>query len=240
MIYIILFLGITFIGVSYIVNERNAKYLLSGYNTMSKEQQDAFDLRGYLQHLKRFQIFLGISFTAIGSILYFVWGSDIAGVFIGVYPIAAYLYFLPTARRFFGNSKQMKFSLIVMVLSLVLVVGLFFVGFREDPLVVTPEGIEVKGIYSESLTKDEIRSVALVEKLPLISYRSNGFALSSIKKGYFKTKDGETVKLILNALNSPYVLITKTDGKRIFFSGKKSNEHVAAELKHAFPEFYKE
>ena len=240
MIYIIIFMGVTFLGVGYMVNERNADFLLSGYNTMSKEQQQAFDLKGYLGHFRKFHLFLGISFTVLGSLLYFVWGSDAAGVFVGVYPIAAYLFFLPISRRYFGNSKQIKISLVVMILSLVLVIGLFVVGFREDPLVVTSEGIYIKGIYSESLRKDEIESVTLTGKLPEISYRSNGFALRSIKKGYFKTKEGETVKLVLNALNSPYILITKADGKKVIYSGRGANEVVAAELKKRFPEIYQE
>ena len=36
------------------VNKKNARYLLSGYNTMSQAKRDAFDIDRYLQFFKSF------------------------------------------------------------------------------------------------------------------------------------------------------------------------------------------
>ena len=36
------------------LNENNAKYLLAGYNTMSKEERENFKIKEYLIYLKKF------------------------------------------------------------------------------------------------------------------------------------------------------------------------------------------
>jgi hypothetical protein len=43
-----------------------------------------------------------------------------------------------------------------------------------------------------------------VNELPEISIKkTNGFALHTIKKGNFKTKNGENVKLLINSVEQP-------------------------------------
>ena len=39
---------VIFIGIAYLVNKNNAKYLLAGYNTMSVEERKKFDLENFL------------------------------------------------------------------------------------------------------------------------------------------------------------------------------------------------
>ena len=50
----VLFCEFIFVIIAYTINEKNAKYLLSGYNTMSKEKQERFDLKNYLIFFKKF------------------------------------------------------------------------------------------------------------------------------------------------------------------------------------------
>ena len=42
---VLLITSLSYIGIAFLVNEKNAKYLLSGYNTMNKQQKDKFDLK---------------------------------------------------------------------------------------------------------------------------------------------------------------------------------------------------
>jgi predicted aspartyl protease len=72
--------------------------------------------------------------------------------------------------------------------------------------------------------------------LPKITLKTNGFALGTIKKGYFKIDNGEIVKIILNSDNKPLILFTKTDGKKIYYSAKdKSNKEVVNEVLKTMP-----
>ena len=112
----------------------------------------------------------------------------------------------------------------------------FHLGLKEDKLIVHSESIEFEGSYGEVLNQSEIQSIEFVKQLPKITLKTNGFALGRISKGYFKTDQGETIKLIINSDKEPYILFTKTNGKKIYFSAKeKPNEYILNEMKKALP-----
>ena len=103
-------------------------------------------------------------------------------------------------------------------------------------MIVADNIIEFRGSYGEEIPRNEVKSVELVDHLPKITIRTNGFSLGIIRKGYFKTKDGEIVKLILNSDTKPYILITKKNGKKIYFSSKeKSNKSLYNEIREKLP-----
>ena len=52
----------------YIVNENNADSLLAGYNTMTKDEKNRFDLVNYLKFFRKFMLSISL-FTAI---IYFI------------------------------------------------------------------------------------------------------------------------------------------------------------------------
>ena len=70
-VILICILSPVFIGFGYLITEKNAPYLLSGYNTTSKEKQVQVYLKGLLHFLKRFHINLEISQSIIGFSLYY-------------------------------------------------------------------------------------------------------------------------------------------------------------------------
>jgi hypothetical protein len=47
--------------------------------------------------------------------------------------------------------------------------------------------------------------------------KSDGFAAGDFRKGYFRTKDRKTVKLIMNKKENPLLLLRTTKGE-IYFS----------------------
>jgi hypothetical protein len=107
---------------------------------------------------------------------------------------------------------------------------------KEDKLVVATHQIKLQGSYGEILPETAIRSIELTSELPDIVLRTNGFALGETRKGYFRTKEGETVKLLLHSAKKPYIAITKQSGERIFFSSKnESNEELYQKIKQALP-----
>ena len=100
MIYVLIGLSVLFLAIAFLVTERNAKYVLSGYNTMSDEERQNVDLKNYMLYFKKFHVFLAISFLGFGLAIYWV-NINAAGVFLGVYPILAYGYFIATSARFY-------------------------------------------------------------------------------------------------------------------------------------------
>ncbi|MFA7274198.1 MAG: DUF3784 domain-containing protein [Crocinitomicaceae bacterium] len=239
MMYALFGMSLLFIVIGYLVTENNAQYLLSGYNTMSKEERENFDIASYIPYFRRFHLVLGISFFTIGSILTYFGAENTAGIFLIVYPILAYVYFIVSGSKYTKeiSKKSSKVGVAILLITLFFVLGLLGFGFKENTLKIESENIEFQGSYGEKLLKSTILSVELVHKLPKITLKTNGFALGTIKKGYFKTNEGEIVKLILNADQSPLLLFTKTNGQKIYFTAKeKSSFEVMDELEKKLPD----
>ena len=75
-------MSFTYLLIGFGINKKNAKYLLAGYNTMSKEKREKFDIDTYLKFLKPFfkklsifppVTFLLLSFLLEGGELEWVW-----------------------------------------------------------------------------------------------------------------------------------------------------------------------
>lgn len=65
----VIIIDVIFLLVVLVVNKQNAKYLLSGYNTMSTEERKRFDIDSYLIFFKRFFIILTITSSILFTTL---------------------------------------------------------------------------------------------------------------------------------------------------------------------------
>ena len=65
----VLIVDIIFIFLALGLNKDNSKYLLSGYNTMSKMKRENFDIEKYLKLFKNFFLALAVSSTVVFTIL---------------------------------------------------------------------------------------------------------------------------------------------------------------------------
>lgn len=68
MIFAVIFTSILIGACGYIVNEDNADLLLSGYNTMSKDEKSKFDLSSYLGFFRKFML----NISLYSAIIYFI------------------------------------------------------------------------------------------------------------------------------------------------------------------------
>ena len=100
MIYVLIGMSLLFVAIGLIVTESNAKYLLTGYNTMSQQEREQVDIKSYIPTFRKFHLSLGISFLVIGLIVHYAIGEHAGGIFLGVYPILAYLYFIWKSNKF--------------------------------------------------------------------------------------------------------------------------------------------
>lgn len=95
--------NICFLGVAFVTNEDNAEQLLSGYNTMSKEEKESFDLKNYLIFFKKFFINLAIYSSLIYLISYFIFEESTASMiyFVSVLIPLPYIIYM-------GNKFKIK------------------------------------------------------------------------------------------------------------------------------------
>src|SRR5690606_31514249 len=94
--------------------------------------------------------------------------------------------------------------------------------------------IEVQGDYGVQIQINDVKQVELINELPELSSKVNGFALETIKKGVFKTKQGDEVKLWINGIKTPILYIRTKDGQSMYYSSKIiSNEAVFNQINNA-------
>ena len=237
MIHVLIGMSFLFVAIGFIVTENNAKYLLSGYNTMSEEERKKVDIKAYIPYFRKFHIILGISFLVFGYVINLI-DKNVAGVFLGVYSVLAYIFFAFTSSKFSGGlkTKSNKIGLLVLVGALTFVIGLIAYGFKENHVIFDSQKIEFTGTYGETLQADQIKSIEIENDLPKITLKTNGFALGNVRKGFFKTENGEIIKLILNSEQKPYILFIKSNGEKIYYSDKeKSNEEILNEIRKTLP-----
>lgn len=204
---------------------------------MNEAERNAFDIKSYLPFFRKFYLFLGISLFLIGCALNYLISANAAITFLAIYPIVAHFYSLSKSGSYYKGAKPKKYTLAYIVLggALLLVVVLMVTGNRESELIFNSDKIEITGMYGETLSASDIKTIEIVNELPEITLRTNGFASGHVQKGYFNTKSKENVKLIINGDQKPVILITTLSGKKIYYSArKKSNEAIFNMLKTTF------
>jgi len=192
-------LSLIFGSLGFIVTKNNAKYLLSGYNTMSETQRAKMDLDGYLHFFKRFHLVLGVSMLVITLILS-VFNNNWASGFMIMLPLISYLYLIIKGNSFYKDAKAQKLATYFGCGILIVVIGIVgtlqFTGNKNNDLKFSQNGLEINGLYGLKIEKKNIIKINLVSELPPISYRSNGYAAGNYAKGSFKAKNGKTIKLL--------------------------------------------
>ncbi|WP_010198606.1 PH domain-containing protein [Bacillus sp. m3-13] len=82
---------------------------------------------------------------------------------------------------------------------------------------------EISGVYGDEWRFEDITQVDLVEEMPEVYLRTNGYGMQSISKGHFKVKDYGSSLLFIYKGNSPYLLI-KTNDDTIFINSKDAEK----------------
>jgi hypothetical protein len=160
MLFPIAFISLLFIAIAFIVTEKNARYILAGYNTMSEAERNAFDIKSYIPFFRKFYIFLGISLFLICCALNYLISANAAITFLAIYPIVAHFYSISKSATYYKGVKPKKYALAYIILggALLLVVSLMVTGNRESELTFNSDKIEITGMYGETLSASDIKN----------------------------------------------------------------------------------
>ncbi|EEH97491.1 MULTISPECIES: DUF3784 domain-containing protein [Clostridium] len=198
-----------FIVLGVAISKYKCYWLISGYNTQSKEEKARVDIEKVAKHMGRmcyliaFIIFIG----AIVSDYFEI--SIIPFVIILIIIIFGYLIYLQR----FDHNKKSKAEIIVMIvigfITFSILIITFSFGNEPNDLIIKDEAIVIDGSYGTTLKRKDIKSIELVDDIPEIGIRSNGYSDGGvIKKGDFKLKSGEKVKLYIQSNKGPYIKIS--------------------------------
>ena len=213
-------LGIVLIFLGWGIHKKKWYFLISGYNTMSKEEQAQVDVNRLAKAVALMCYLLALALVAIGIFTHYnLWNLLwMVTIFIVVMPIGFIFYtrkFYPKgmARTSSGTTpKAKKISTMISVIVLIIVGILLYFSVQPTKFDVTPKHFDISGMYGDQMNWEEIATIELIEQLPDIAARTNGSSVGSKLKGNYKLKSGEKVKLFLDKKVSTYISF-KWDGK---------------------------
>ena len=101
MTFAVIFTSLLIALSGYIVNEKNADYLLAGYNTMSKEEKIRFDLINYLKFFRKFML----NFSLCTAIIYFIsnifFNIETCAIIYAITVCVPWPYFIIRSNKFY-------------------------------------------------------------------------------------------------------------------------------------------
>lgn len=221
-------IGGLFIAMGLAVHVLKWYFLISGYNTMPKAKKAKVDTKS-LGRLMGVYAYLNGSLLIVMGILQGLGqrpSVTLAFVFFGI----STAYLLIKAQKYDGNlydksgklrkraGKQLAVPVGIAVAALIFVAVLMFLASQDTKVTFHEDGLQIHGMYGEVSAWESIEGVKLIYELPNIEMRTNGSALGSYLRGYFRTTEHGTVKLFVNSGKPPFVLLQTSGGGIIIFN----------------------
>lgn len=231
MIWLILILPLVYIAIGFILTEKNAPTLMSGYNTLSDEEKAAYPLVASVRFFKRFHWTIGLISLLAGIILLSIAQEDLAIQAVVMFPIIAYLYFMYRMIGFAPKSQKrmLKYLFGFMLLVILSLQLLFGYGNQPNPLELREDVLIIHGMYGVTIPRENISSVQLTDSLPATRFKTNGFATGNVRKGHFRSRDGRNLRLLLHDRNANMLFIDLTEGKDIYYQAPDESAEVVYE-----------
>ncbi|MGI6685320.1 MAG: DUF3784 domain-containing protein [Bacillota bacterium] len=220
-------------GLGIMVKYFKAYWLISGYNTMNKEQKKKVDIEGLANFIGNMCFVMSvIMLLGTAAIMY---GLEVPGIIIfsAFFPITIYL--IIKAQKFDGNTKNpdgtlnqkskiLIFGIIAFLTITAIGVGVLLYYSNQPAQFGLENGmLRIKGIYGEKIPLAEIGELYLKDTLPQIRSRNNGSSIGSMKKGHFKLESLGNTKLFVDTSKPPFIYIRR-NGKLVILNCGESSE----------------
>ncbi len=184
-------------------------WLIAGYNTMSKEKKQEVDIEG-LRNFMSNSMFIMAAISLVAFLFAYA-GYNTSALVVFVMIIIYSVFMIFYAQRFNLNKEnQRKNAIIVVVILLVIgvfVFGLVLFGGGVTEVVVDSQEIIISGMYGTTIPLNELQDIQLIEQIPRIITRTNGYSAGNTLKGNFKLEEYGQGKLFLVSDQGPFLLL---------------------------------
>lgn len=165
-----------------------------------------------------YMFLLGIIFI-IGGVLTFNDLKTIGTILLTVPIFILTPYVIVKAQKYDKNSlepdgslkKSTKITLGVFIgftmLIFIFVIVLLGYGAREPKVTVDNEMIKIGGMYAATVRTDDIVDIVLLDSIPKVLRKDNGFDFGNILRGYFDLEGIGKGRLYINNGKPPYVYL---------------------------------
>jgi hypothetical protein len=219
-----IFVAILLLSSGWAIRYKKAYWLISGFSTRPKsEQQELIDNRSpqrtgtlFIATAIGMLLLLPLSFTA------FKYAMEVQFGFMLVFLMGGLIYLSK-----YDVPHKRKRNFIISTSLLVVVIGIIgslsFLGYQDYELTVRDDSFEITGMYGDEWRLEDIHKIKLMEEMPAVLSKQNGFGTSTIAKGSFKVSDYGSSLLFIHKGSSP-ILYIEVGKKKIFINSENAQE----------------
>lgn len=215
-------------------------WMIAGYNTMSKEQQNRYDKKKLTRATGTMLLVIALSvlglavnFMNIIIFLVIVFSSVIVLIiytnkycFVADTKDSEEPYFTSEFEKSSGKNIAVIITIVLTVLVAFAVGILLYSGSRPPIYSVSETTFDISSMYGKSIELEEIQSVQLKEDLPEIISKINGFnGVGTILKGRFSSDIGD-VTLFIDSSKPPFIYI-QTETEMIILNDQSGSKTEA-------------
>ncbi|MDV2581377.1 DUF3784 domain-containing protein [Alkalibacillus haloalkaliphilus] len=221
MIGYIIVMGFTLMimgGLTFLMYKYKDYTLISGFSNRSKEEQEQLIKNGYPQAVKRLLLntFLILLLTFVVSLFRVPFSMEVGFSFLLLYVLIGMVWI----QRYELQAKRKRGYWItgsVAAVTFVAVIGLTVWAFMPNELTIENDELKISGLYGVEWPTTDIEEVELLDEMPPILVRTNGFALQNLSKGHFRVEDYGSARLFLREDHRP-VLYVATEDDQLFIN----------------------
>jgi Domain of unknown function (DUF3784)/Bacterial PH domain len=206
------------------VRKKEGYWLISGFASRPKEEQEELIRNGYPQKMGGLLIVTAIGMLFLLPLMFtsFRYAMEVQFGFMFIFLMGGMIFLTK-----YEVPIKRKRSYIISISSFIVIIGglsaLSYFSYQGYELVTKEESFEITGMYGNEWEYEDITSIELMEKLPEVTVRTNGVGLPALSKGHFKVRGYGSSLLFIQKGSSPYIYI-ELGNKKIFINDKDSDQ----------------
>lgn len=187
--FIQLMVVLIFLLIGWGIVKKEAYGLISSFRSRPKEEQEELIQNGYPQRTGKLLIGTALTLLVLLPLLFtpFPYAMEVQIGVMVVLLLGGFIYLskyeIPKKRK-----KSYIISTSVAVVTFGFLFAIFYLGFQEAELAVKEETFEISGVYGDHWDYENITQVELLEEMPEVLIRTNGYGMQTLSKGHFKVK----------------------------------------------------
>ncbi len=215
---------LVFLLIGWAIVKKEAYGLISSFKSRPQEEKEELIRNGYPQKTGKLLLATGMVLLFLLPLLFtsFPYALEVQIAVMVVLLLGGFIYLskyeIPKKRK-----KSYIISSSIAFITLGFLAVIFYLGFQDPEMLLKEDSFEVTGVYGDEWSYEEIIHMELLDEMPEVTLRTNGYGMQSISKGHFKVKDFGSSLLFIYKGNSPYLYI-ETDSDKIFINSKSAEQ----------------
>lgn len=227
--------AVLFLVLGLLIKRGKGLMLLSGYNTMSKEERNKIDKEALSKSAGNLLLRLALESALFGVAIYLrsAWAATALLFVLIADPLISAVIISRKTRSMQTSKNRIVITLTILFTAIVLIgVGIMFYFSEKEPKVIVSNNIiQIKAVYGLSIDDADVTDIVLIDKSMRdigVGYRNNGYGgFGETLKGHFNSNELGHYLLFVKADSSPTIWIERDDKEDIYISfeeGEKTEE----------------